>query len=166
MLSDRIPGYRKSIFRDFQERILDLIFSVLVDDGADGLDLLLVELLHLRMKDQADRVAFLPVHAFLNLLEESQEAGSLHAHDCFLAKLTRKLNVGAPTVSHHVKELVNADLINTHKEGKQLICSINPAMVDELKLLFVKGVAAFSLPVEDEAPAEDEATAPVEAAAT
>ena len=73
---------------------------------------------------------------FLNLLEESQEAGSLNVHNCFLAKLTRKLNVGAPTVSHHVKELVNAELIHTHKDGKQLICSINPALVHELEALF------------------------------
>jgi len=90
---------------------------------------------------------------FLNLIEESQEAGSLEVHNCFLAKLTRKLNVGAPTVSHHVKELVNAELIRTHKDGKQLICSINPEMVKELKQLFEEGVAAFSLPVEKDATA-------------
>lgn len=73
---------------------------------------------------------------FLNLLEESQEAGNIEVHNCFLAKLIRNLNVGAPTVSHHVKELVNADLIHTTKDGKQLICSINPEMVAELRDLF------------------------------
>ncbi len=103
---------------------------------------------------------------FLNLLEESQEAGSLTVHNCFLAKLTRKLNVGAPTVSHHVKELVNAELIRTHKDGKQLICSINPDMVHQLKDVFEKGVAAFSLPVEPEPEGATDEPVPAEVVAT
>lgn len=100
---------------------------------------------------------------FLNLLEESQEAGSLCVHNCFLAKLTRKLNVGAPTVSHHVKELVNADLIRTHKDGKQLICSINPDMVNELKSLF--GRELFIASDTEAAESDTDASAP-EAVAT
>src|SRR6185312_620506 len=57
------------IFRNFQEGVLDLIFTVLVDHSADGLYLFLVEFLDLRMKDQADRVAFLPIHALLDFLD-------------------------------------------------------------------------------------------------
>src|SRR5690606_24507741 len=63
------------ILRDFQEGVLDLILTVPVDYGADGFDLFLVELLDLRMKDQADRVAFLPVHPLLNLFYRLSEHG-------------------------------------------------------------------------------------------
>ena len=74
---------------------------------------------------------------FLNLLKESEvDLAAGKVHDCFLATLLGNLNVGAPTVSHHVKELANADLITTHRDGKQLICSINPKVVDKLRELF------------------------------
>ena len=74
---------------------------------------------------------------FFNLIRETEmdvEAG--HSGSCFLAPLMRNLNVGAPTVSHHVKELVNAGLIHTERRGKQLVCSINSAMVDRLRRAF------------------------------
>lgn len=33
--------------------------------------------------------------------------------------------IGAPTISHHIKELVNAGLIITEKRGKYLVASVN-----------------------------------------
>ena len=73
---------------------------------------------------------------FFNLLRETElnvEAGE--GHDCFFG-LDRNLNIGAPTVSHHVKELVNADLIETERRGKQLVCTVNTAMVERLRKAF------------------------------
>ena len=57
---------------------------------------------------------------FLNLLEESRlDLAKGRAHDCFLVKLLDNLAIGAPTVSHHVKELENAGLIERSADGKR-----------------------------------------------
>src|SRR5215470_17405432 len=47
---------------------------------------------------------------------------------CFITDAVRSLRIGAPTISHHVKELANADLITVERQGKFLVCKINPEM--------------------------------------
>lgn len=74
---------------------------------------------------------------FVNLLEESKlDLARGRTHDCFLARLLGDLDIGAPTVSHHVKELADAGLIDTEKDGKQLVCSVRPDALRELRALF------------------------------
>jgi ArsR family transcriptional regulator, arsenate/arsenite/antimonite-responsive transcriptional repressor len=47
---------------------------------------------------------------------------SFEANDCcVVSALMDNLKIGAPTVSHHLKELVNAGLIVTERQGKFLI---------------------------------------------
>ncbi|WP_426416114.1 ArsR/SmtB family transcription factor [Aestuariirhabdus sp. LZHN29] len=55
---------------------------------------------------------------------------------CMLADIISSLNIGAPTVSHHMKELINADLIEVEKQGKFLHCRINTDTQLELEHFF------------------------------
>ena len=58
---------------------------------------------------------------------------------CHLADVVRSLRslkIGSPTISHHVRELVNADLITAEREGKFLVCRINPKTRDLARAMF------------------------------
>lgn len=44
--------------------------------------------------------------------------------------------IGASTISHHIKELVNADLITTEKQGKFLVASLNRETWNEVRDFF------------------------------
>lgn len=59
-----------------------------------------------------------------------------HAEGCLLAEAAKRLKIGAPTVSHHIKELVEANLISVTREGRQLFCAINIDMRDQLAHFF------------------------------
>ena len=67
---------------------------------------------------------------FLEILEK--ENLSINKHDCFISELANHLKIGAPTISHHVKELENAGLINTDKKGKLMTASINKEVINIL----------------------------------
>lgn len=70
------------------------------------------------------------------LFDEIRKAGSSsieEGHCCFLNTIIDQLNIGAPTVSHHLKELVNAGLVETEKEGKFLQCRLNQKNIESLK---------------------------------
>ena len=44
---------------------------------------------------------------------------------CHVSRLVKAFTLTAPTISHHLKELVNADLIVTEKRGKYLVARVN-----------------------------------------
>lgn len=55
---------------------------------------------------------------------------------CSLSALIDRLDIGAPTVSHHTRELVNAGLIRVSRDGKYLHCTLNEAMRARLAAFF------------------------------
>ena len=65
------------------------------------------------------------------------QAGSYEfSRDMSTQDIIKSLNIGAPTISHHIKELSNAQLIFTEKKGKFLICRINENLAKEVSSLF------------------------------
>lgn len=68
-------------------------------------------------------------------IAEAHETRFNASGECFITDIANCLNIGAPTISHHIKELANADLITTEKQGKFLICKINKELVEEVSKL-------------------------------
>jgi ArsR family transcriptional regulator, arsenate/arsenite/antimonite-responsive transcriptional repressor len=54
---------------------------------------------------------------------------------CLISDIAKSLNIGAPTISHHLKELSNAELIFTERKGKYLVARVNEEMVNEVNEL-------------------------------
>lgn len=78
---------------------------------------------------------------YMELLQQRQtvvDSGAEKECRCGLTELMTKLNVGAPTVSHHVKELVNARLIRVERQGKFLTCYLNEDMRRALEQFFAQ----------------------------
>lgn len=68
--------------------------------------------------------------------DEEKSEGCM-SKECFLNKIMGNLGIGPSTLSHHLKELVNANLIETEKRGKFLICRPNLETLEQAKLIFL-----------------------------
>lgn len=54
-----------------------------------------------------------------------QEESNFEAPECHISHIVKMFGLSAPTISHHLKELANADLITTERRGKFLVARIN-----------------------------------------
>lgn len=66
----------------------------------------------------------------------SREESSFESHACHISEVVSMLKISAPTISHHLKELVNAELITTEKDGKFLMARIDRNTVGQLHEIF------------------------------
>lgn len=77
---------------------------------------------------------------FAEIAKEGERAYQ-GGHYCFLHTIMERLDVGAPTVSHHLKELVHAELITTERQGKFVTCRANPEALGLLSQFFGRPVS-------------------------
>jgi ArsR family transcriptional regulator len=71
---------------------------------------------------------------YLQIVEKN-EASYETNQGCLISEITKSFNIGAPTISHHLKELSNAELIFTERKGKYLVARVNEEMVNEVNEL-------------------------------
>ena len=71
----------------------------------------------------------------LNLYMEiaKHEESDFEAQECNISDIVKIFGLSPPTISHHLKELANADLITTEKRGKYLVAWINKETLAEVK---------------------------------
>ncbi|CCQ72000.1 helix-turn-helix transcriptional regulator [Magnetospira sp. QH-2] len=62
-----------------------------------------------------------------------QEESDFERPPCNVSEIVSMLRLSAPTISHHLKELSNADLIVTEKRGKYLVARINKETLAEVQ---------------------------------
>jgi DNA-binding transcriptional ArsR family regulator len=76
---------------------------------------------------------------FLRLAEccrPGETCGSLDEMCVCVGELGRDLGVAPSTVSHHVKELHQAGLIRMERRGQNILCYVDPDVLDELAAFF------------------------------
>ena len=61
------------------------------------------------------------------------EESDFEAPECTISDIVKLFGLSPPTISHHLKELANAELISTERRGKFLLARIVSETVDELE---------------------------------
>ena len=78
----------------------------------------------------------------LRIFQEIRDEGRSTYEDddddggCFLNGVIERLGIGAPTVSHHLKQLVNAGLVQTEKRGKYVYCRLDGETLEAVSTFF------------------------------
>ena len=70
---------------------------------------------------------------FLEVAGHTAKDFETGGNECFICDIMKSLNIGAPTVSHHLKELSNAELITTKRRGKFLVARARKRTLDEAR---------------------------------
>lgn len=68
---------------------------------------------------------------YLKIVENQETCYEANC-ECLISDIAKSLNIGAPTISHHLKELANAELIFTERKGKFVVARVNEEMVHEV----------------------------------
>lgn len=77
---------------------------------------------------------------YLEVLQQTRT----EVKSCGISELIDRLDIGAPTVSHHTKELVDAGLITVQREGRFIRCTLDEPMRELLHRFFARDIPSHS----------------------
>jgi DNA-binding transcriptional ArsR family regulator len=60
------------------------------------------------------------------------EESNFKEPECTISDIVKVFGLSPPTISHHIRELANADLITTEKRGKYLVARIKKETLGEV----------------------------------
>ncbi|HOW81012.1 MAG TPA: metalloregulator ArsR/SmtB family transcription factor [Spirochaetota bacterium] len=69
---------------------------------------------------------------YLEILKKCEATFRTHGGECMVSDIMCSFSIGAPTISHHLKELSDAGLIITERKGKFLVARINDSTIGEV----------------------------------
>ncbi len=72
---------------------------------------------------------------YLEILKKCEASFETEDRECLVSDIMCSFNIGAPTISHHLKELANAGLITTERKGKFLTARVIERTIDEVKTI-------------------------------
>ncbi len=75
---------------------------------------------------------------FKKLHTDKTYVGSMTDARSCLTEIAEDLNLAPSTVSHHLKELKQAGLIEMERHGKRIKCRVNPAILMDLSMFFLE----------------------------
>lgn len=91
------------------------------------------------MKTQEDNIAkiakALSDKTRVKILKEIAAKGSISCGDA-----EKVVDLSQPTVSHHLKILTDARLLNTEKDGRNVIISVNKKTLEEFHLMIYESI--------------------------
>jgi len=106
MKSRKGPGVKKKQFKQVDAKRMAKIFKALSNENR--------------------------LELFLEILKVHETCYETECAECMITDIMDTLNIGAPTVSHHMKELSNAGLVVTERRGKFLAARINNDIIKEI----------------------------------
>lgn len=66
------------------------------------------------------------------------EESNFEAPECNISDIVKLFGLSPPTISHHLKELANAELITTEKRGKFLVARINKDTLGQVQQILAE----------------------------
>lgn len=75
-------------------------------------------------------------HLLSGCCEPGTTCSTDELQSCCVGELDEQLEIASSTLSHHLRELHQAGLIEMQRRGKQIFCSVNPETLAQLRTVF------------------------------